>query len=62
MQTLQKGEEMDNEKDIQLYEYTIYDSQTGDVLDTIIVDEYLGEEPKVEMNLTGVRRQNDKTN
>ena len=59
---MQKDEEMDNEKDIQLYEYTIYDSQTGDVLDTIIVDEYLGEEPKVEMNLTGVRCQNDKIN
>lgn len=45
----------EDKKDPKLYEYTIYDAQTGDVLETIIIDQYLGNEPEVEMSLTGVR-------
>lgn len=39
-----------------LYEYTIYNAVTGDVLDTIILDENIGSEPEVEMSLTGIRK------
>lgn len=45
----------EDKKDTKLYEYTIYDAQSGDVLETIIIDRYLGNEPEVEMSLTGVR-------
>lgn len=40
---------MNNEdkKDPKLYEYTIYDAQTGDVLETIIIDQYLGNDQKL---------------